>query len=415
MKIRCLYDELVPLKDLRKKFHDKNRNKHPEDQIRRLAKIMEYQGVRYPVKISKQSGKITSGHGRVMAAMLLKWDSFPVNYQDYDSGDQEYADVQADNAVASWSELDFSGINADIADLGPDFDIEMLGILNFKIDVNDIIPGEDPGAGIAPKDPKVVLGDVWKLGDHRLMCGDSTSIDAVEALVAGQKMDMVFTDPPYGVNFEQGANVGRDKKGKDRGFSPIANDDKKGEELKSFVQQVLLNASIVSDVCSLYVWSPSLVEGFSILSAAIDAGWRIQSQIIWNKTPFVIGRNDYHWKHEVCWYGYKGKNHKWEGGRNKTTVWDVAKTRTSDSHPTMKPVDLAVIACENSTKSGDKVLDLFGGSGSTLIACQETARACFVMEIDPKYCAVILNRWSEMTKKDPIRESDGVKWSELMS
>ena len=255
----------------------------------------------------------------------------------------------------------------------------------------------------------IVIGDIFEIGQHRLMCGDSTIITDVEKLMNGEKADMVFTDPPYGVDFEQGKHIGRNKKGEDRNFSKILNDEKKGKDLTAFVKEALLNASIVSDVCSIYVWSAPLVEGFSILNAIIESGWHIQSQIIWNKSPFVIGRADYHWKHEVCWYGYKGKNHQWYGGRDKSTVWDVEKTKSSDSHPTMKPIKLAEIACLNSTKQNNVVLDMFLGSGSTMVAAHQLKRKCYGMELDPKYCQVIVNR---MLKLDPTIEikRNGIKY-----
>lgn len=138
MKIHCSHSEMLPIAELKKKFHPKNRNKHPDEQLERLAKILEYQGARYPAKISKYSGFITSGHGRILAAELAGWDVYPVDYQEYDSEEQEYADLQADNAIASWSELDLSSINADLGDLGPDFDLEMLGIKDFKLDLPPI-------------------------------------------------------------------------------------------------------------------------------------------------------------------------------------------------------------------------------------------------------------------------------------
>lgn len=395
MKVHCPHDGLVSLSEL--KSHPKNRNTHPDDQIKRLAKILEYQGWRYPVKVSKRSGFVTSGHGRIEAARKNGWKEAPVSFQEYESDEQEYADVQADNAIASWAELDLSGINFDLPELGPDFDIDLLGIKNFEIDVADKEGLTDPDDVPEHVEPRTKLGDLYQLGAHRLLCGDSTSIDAVERLMGGENADMVFTDPPYGVNFEQGKFIGRDKQGKDRNFSPIANDDKKGEELKDFLRDALTNAALVSDVCSIYVWSPPLVEGFAILQAVIESGWHVQSQIVWNKTPFVIGRADYHWKHEICWYGYKGTNHIWNGGRDKATVWDVAKTRTSDSHPTMKPVELAERACEHNTNRNGKILDLFGGSGSTLIACEKTNRKCFMMELDPHYCDVIVTRWEKFT------------------
>lgn len=391
------YDKLMPINELKVSKHQ--RNKHPKEQIERLAKLMREQGVRHPIHISKLSGEVCFGHGRWEAAKLNKFTKYPIVYQDFKDDKEEYACVQSDNAIAGWAELDLANIISDLGKLGKEFDIELLGIKDFKIPADPVIPGCDEDEVPEKVEAKSKLGDIYELGSHRLMCGDSTSIDAVDLLMMGNKADMVFTDPPYGVNFEQGKFIGREKRGKNKGFAPIANDEKKGEDLKEFVQLALSNAALASDVASIYVWSPPLLEGFSILRAIIDSGWHVQSQLIWNKTPFVIGRADYHWKHEVCWYGYKGKNHTWNGGRNKATVWDIPKTRISDSHPTMKPVELAEVACNNNTDHGHKVLDLFGGSGSTLIACEKTNRKCFMMEIDPHYCDVIIARWEKYTNK----------------
>lgn len=205
MIVHCLYDKLVSTSELAP--HPKNRNKHPDEQIERLAKVLKYQGWRYPVKVSKLSGFITSGHGRLLAARLNGWKEVPVNFQDYEDEAQEYADVQADNAIASWAELDLAGINSDIGDLGPDFDIDLLGIEDFTLEIAEKLEPQCDEDDIPEQvEAKTKRGDIYKLGRHRLMCGDSTSIDDVERLMAGDKADMVFTDPPYGVAYEGGHN-----------------------------------------------------------------------------------------------------------------------------------------------------------------------------------------------------------------
>jgi hypothetical protein len=194
MKVHCLYDVLVPIGEL--KLNPENRNVHPKSQIVRLAEILKYQGWRYPVKVSKQSGMVTSGHGRVEAAILNFWTAVPVNYQEYDSPEQEYADSIADNAIANWAELNLAGINMDIGALGPDFNVDLLGMEDFKIEAADKLPpgcDEDEVPEHVP--PTTRLGDLFRLGDHRLLCGDSTSLDAVERLMDDEESENISIRP----------------------------------------------------------------------------------------------------------------------------------------------------------------------------------------------------------------------------
>ncbi len=391
------------------KTYSNNSRNHSEHQIDQIVKSITEFGFTNPLLID-ENNQIIAGHGRLEAAKILNIESLPCIVFSHLTQTQKRAYIIADNKLALNAGWDISKLQTEFELLrDEDFNLELTG---FSLEeLIDIFPDDNPevfcdedDCPVIPEEPITKPGDIWVLGDHRLMCGDSTSIDAVDKLMNGVKADMVFTDPPYGVNFEQGKFIGRDKQAKNRNFQPILNDEKKGDELKEFLKECFTNSSCLSDCCSIYVWSPSLVEGFAILNSLLESGWHIQSQIIWNKSPFVIGRADYHWKHEVCWYGYKGKNHQWHGGRTKATVWDVAKTNTSNLHPTMKPTALAEIACENSTKKGDSVLDLFGGSGSTLIACEKTQRKCFMMELDPKYCDVIIKRWENYSGKKAILE-----------
>lgn len=398
----------ILISDLSK--YNANSRTHSGGQIEKIVRSIKEFGFTNPLLIDEKN-TIIAGHGRLDAALLMNMTEVPCIILPGLSDAQKAALVIADNKIALDAGWDNDILLSQFEYLKSfDYDLALTG---FELDeLCEIFPDELPEAFCGeddcpdiPDEPITKRGDVWLLGEHRLMCGDSTSIDAVDKLMNSVKADMVFTDPPYGVNFEQGKSIGRDKQAKNRNFQPILNDEKKGDELKEFLKECFANSSCLSDCCSIYVWSPPLVEGFAILNSLLESGWHIQSQIIWNKSPFVIGRADYHWKHEVCWYGYKGKNHQWHGGRTKATVWDVAKTNTSNLHPTMKPTELAEIACENSTKKGDSVLDLFGGSGSTLIACEKLKRKCFMMELSPEYCDVIIKRYENYTGKKPIREA----------
>jgi DNA modification methylase len=396
--VKCLFDELLPIGDV--KPHPKNRNDHPKDQIERLAKILDYQGWRYPVKISNQTGFVTSGHGRIEAARLNGWTEVPVNYQDYEDEAQEYADVIADNAIASWAELNLKGINLDIPALGPELDINLLGIRNFTLDVADKgNNGDGNDAPETPVTPKTKAGELWILGNHYLLCGDSTKNEDVKRVMIGGRADLVFTDPPYGVAYV----------GKTEDALTIENDKLDGPSLLSFLATAFLEWPLKPGGV-FYVCAP---PGLPELQFRTALGDLVRQCIVWVKQQFVMGRQDYHWRHESILYGWReGAAHFFVKDRTQDTVWNFDRPRRNAEHPTMKPVELVEKAILNSSSPGDTVFDGFGGSGTTLIACEKNTRNCRMIEFDPRYCDVILNRWAEFTKKDPVRE-DGVSWSTL--
>jgi DNA modification methylase len=381
MKIHCLYDELLPVKELRR--NPKNPNIHSKEQIERLAQILEYQGWRYAIKVSRQSGFITSGHGRLEAAIHLGQSNVPVVFQDYDNDEQEYADIVADNAIASWAELNLANINTEIGNLGPDFDIDLLGIKDFTLDLSDKLePGCDEDEVPEKVEPKAKTGDIYRLGNHRLMCGDSTSIDAVEKLMNGDKPDMVFTDPPYGINID--ADYGNRMKGKEdfikrshKTYSDIIGDDKAFDP--SFMLGYFKDTKI-------FLW------GANNFTENLPRGqW-----LVWYKKTTDGMKKMFGWDFELCWTNQSAGQvyeQSWAGcfGHNKRLDGD---TKT---HPSMKSVQLIVkIFADYPSES---VIDLYGGSGSTLIACEKTNRKCFMMEIDPHYIDIIIARWEKYTGK----------------
>lgn len=391
MKIHCLYDKLVNPKEL--KFHPQNRNKHPEDQIERLAEILEYQGWRYPVKVSKRTGFITSGHGRVMAALKNKWKEVPVNEQEYDDGDQEYADVQADNAIASWASIDLSSIKVDIKDLKADFNIKMLGIkkLDNEITKDGLCDDDEVPEAVEPKSK---IGDIYQLGDHRLMCGDSTSIDAVEKLMNGEKADMVFTDPPYGDNmagFDFRGLKGDDKlKNFKRGS--IKNDKDIG-----FLRDVAANVSVVckekSPKIVFFKWSKweEVMECFRSFGSP-------SACCVWDRVRIATAQFIFNPVHEFAFFW--GSLLEKKNTSNLTNVWRCKKeVENRELHPTVKPIEIIENAINAACENRGLVLDVFGGSGSTLIACEKTNRKCFMMELDPHYVDVIVARWEKYTGK----------------
>jgi len=387
MMIHCAHDALVKTKDL--KPHPQNRNKHPKEQIERLAKILEYQGWRYPIKVSKRSGCITSGHGRLEAARHLGWKEVPVNFQDYTDDAQEYADVQSDNAIASWAELDLSGINSDIADLGPDFDLDLLGIKDFVLEpVEKLEPqcDEDEVPDALPE-PKVVRGEVYILGKHRLMCGDSTALTDVDRLLDSRKVDLVFTDPPYGI-----------------GYQDVAKNHRKIENDSALDGIQTLLTVLLSFNCPMFIccnW-----KCYSTFEKAmIESDRSPKACIVWDKGSRVQNLDKFGKQHEfILYWGPFG------GERTvDVDVWQCKREVIAD-HPTAKPTELVKRAIGHF--KGKVILDLFGGSGSTLIACEALGRSAHIMELDAQYCGVILDRWQKYTGRKAHRE-DGVAWDEI--
>lgn len=401
MKVRCLYDKLVPIEEL--KAHPKNRNKHPKEQIERLAGLLSYQGWRDPIKVSKRSGCITAGHGRLLSAKSLGWKEVPVSFQDYESEELEYAHVQSDNAIASWAELDLSAINTDLADLGPDFDIDMLGIKDFVLEPADKYGEMDSDEVPLPGIQCVNRGDLYTLGHHRLLCGDSTSSDDVARLMNGEKADMVHSDPPYGFAYKPFKSLGNgqliDGKGRSQNeHRVLANDSGDWDFDASFIfEQFPYCEEVFLWGADYYCWT-----------LPKKGSW-----VVWNK----IGDNEAFDKvpgasFELCWSKSAHKRHliglTWRGCYGHNVKLDGDRK----VHPTQKPVKLYEFFCEKWSKPNDVIVEHFSGSGSHLIACERTGRRYRGLEIDPIYCGVILDRWAKFTGKDPIRE-DGKPWSEI--
>lgn len=384
--IHCAFDKLIPVDQL--KPHPRNPNKHPKAQIKLLAHIMKAQGIRRPIVVSNRSGLITIGHGRLEAARLNGWKAYPVDFQEYESEAMEYADMVADNKIAELSEVDMAMVNADFVQFGPDFDVDLLGIPGFEIEPFDAMTGDEDEAPKLPVVPKTKLGDIYILGRHRLLCGDATNAKHVQALMKGETADMVFTDPPYNVDYE----------GKTEDALKIKNDKMGNSEFKDFLLKVFKNYISVSKPGSAIYVCHADSNGLTFRSTLVEAGWLLKQCLVWVKQQFVMGRQDYHWQHEPILYGWMpGASHHWFGNRKQSTVWQFDRPMRSLEHPTMKPVEMIQHALLNSSKKDDLVLDFFGGSGSTLIACEKTKRRCFTMELDPKYCDVVVTRWEKYT------------------
>lgn len=301
-----------------------------------------------------------------------------------------------DNSTSDSSEFDFELLNEDfeaetLSDWGLDVD--------FKLDDTEIIEDEVPQI----VDTRCKLGDIWQLGEHRLMCGDSTNITDVEKLMNGELADLLITDPPYNVNYE----------GKTKERLTIENDKMSDSNFREFLKDAFIAAdSVMKAGAVFYIWHADS-EGYNFRGACRDANWQVRQCLIWNKNQMVMGRQDYHWKHEPCLYGWKdGASHLWASDRKQTTVIDFDKPQRNGEHPTMKPVGLFDYQIKNNTKGSDIVLDLFGGSGTTLIACEQDGRKARLMELDEKYCSVIIQRYINLKNSSDdvyLLNEDGTK------
>lgn len=258
------------------------------------------------------------------------------------------------------------------------------------MDTYDITEDEPPEP---PKEPTSKTGDIWQLGNHRLMCGDSTMIDDVEKLMDGVLADMLLTDPPYNVDYE----------GKTKDKLKIQNDIMQDDSFRQFLRDAFSTAdAFIKPGAVFYIWHADS-EGFNFRGACHDIGWKVRQCIIWNKNTLVMGRQDYQWKHEPCLYGWKdGAAHKWTSDRKQTTVIDYDRPTRSDIHPTMKPVGLFDYVIRNNTNAGDIVLDLFNGSGTTIMACEQDGRTAYTMELDPRYVDAAIQRWENFTGQKAV-------------
>ena len=367
----------------------RNSRTHSEAQVSKIAASIKEFGFLNPIIVDGENG-IIAGHGRVLAAQKLGLDTLPVIEAGHLTKAQRQAYIIADNRLALDAGWDNEMLKVELTDLqGEGFNLELTGfnldeIAGFLADPTEGLTDED-AVPEAPDEPITVEGDVWLLGRHRLMCGDSTSIDAVEKLMDGRKADMVFTDPPYGFNYTK----------KSDGAS-IAND---GSEF----EQIIADALSLAQVDTAYVCGD--VKTAKAFLRATSCLGEPKNCIVWVK-PIQHRMHRYEPCHELIWFW--GDNGSPFYGAN---VFD-AKREIQKFHPTVKPVEL-VEYCLGSHKEKKLVLDLFGGSGSTLIACEKTARDCHMMELDPKYCDVIINRWQDFTGKDAIHEESGQTYGEL--
>ena len=372
----------------------KNSRTHSEAQVAQIAGSIKEFGFNNPVLVDEDNG-IIAGHGRVMAAQKLGLQAVPCIRLAHLSDTQRKAYVIADNRLALNAGWDDQMLTLELQELdGEDFDLSLLGFeadeLNALLNPIKETEGltDEDAVPEVPEEPKTKLGDIYQLGRHRLMCGDSTSIDAVEKLMDGQLADILITDPPYNVAYE----------GKTKEALTIKNDEMSDDQFRQFLRDAFVAAdTVMKSGAVFYIWHADS-EGYNFRGACKDTNWKVRQCLIWNKDTMVMGRQDYHWKHEPCLYGWKeGAGHLWATDRKQVTIIECKRPKRNDVHPTMKPVELIEYQLLNNTKGQDIVLDLFGGSGSTMIAAEKNGRTARLMELDPKYCDVIVKRWEDFT------------------
>ena len=392
-----------PIERLVEYARNPRKNDHAVDTV--AAAIREF-GFRVPI-VAKRDGTIIDGHLRFKAARKLELETVPVLLGDDMTETQIKAFRLSVNKLAELAGWDEDLLKLELAELQmAQYDLELMGFGDEELE--RLLNGADDGGGLTeddavpepPVEPVSKPGDLWILGNHRLLCGDSTLLSDVERLMDGQLADMAFTDPPYNVDY---GNNAKDKmRGKDR---RILN-DALGDGFYQFLYDACVNLLVVTKGACYVCMSSS--ELHTLQKAWLDAGGKWSTFVIWAKNTFTLGRADYQRQYEPILYGWKqGTDHFWCGDRDQADVWFYNKPRVNDLHPTMKPVELVERAIRNSSKSRDVVLDLFGGSGTTLIACEKTGRQARLVELDPKFVDVIVKRWEDYTGKKAVRENGG--------
>lgn len=409
----------------RLKPYEKNARTHSEEQVERIANSIQEFGFINPVLIDSDYG-IIAGHGRVLGAKKLGMKEVPCLFVEDLTEAQKRAYIIADNKLALDAGWDDEILKEELQALEEmDFDVSLTGfdLDDFDFDQQDIEFDEEQEEEIeVPKEPKSKLGDIYQLGRHRLMCGSATEPDDVMALTGGEMMDLCVTDPPYNVDYEGSAGK-------------IENDNMDDNSFYEFLYEFYSNMlNTLKEGGAYYIFHAD-TEGLNFRKALKDAGGQTKQALIWVKNALVLGRQDYQWKHEPCLYGWKnGAGHYFTKDRKQTTVFEDKidldklskdelkdmikdiladklpvtvihedKPLRSDLHPTMKPIKLIARLINNSSKRGENVIDFFGGSGSTLIACEQLNRTCYTMELDPRFVDVIINRWEQLTGEKAVK------------
>jgi DNA modification methylase len=400
-------DKLIP--------YARNARTHSDEQVAQIAASIAEFGWTNPI-LAGSDGIIIAGHARLQAARKLGMTEVPVIVLDHLNETQRRALILADNKLALNAGWDEEMLRVELKALDEaDFQLDVVGFSDDELQSLLAEFETEPVAGLTEDDavPEMqgavvtVPGDLWVLGEHRLFCGDATQIDSIEKVLAGGLADMVFCDPPYNVNY--GATMKDKLRGKTH--RKIANDNL-GADFERFLYDACVNILAVTKGAVYICMSSS--ELHTLEKAFREAGGHWSTFVIWAKNTFTMGRSDYQRQYEPILYGWKeGTDHFWCGARDQGDVWFVKKPVANDLHPTMKPVELVERAVRNSSKGRDTVLDPFGGSGTTLIACEKAGRQARVIELEPKYCDVIIRRWEEFTGRQATLDGDGRTFTDV--
>ncbi|HLH16749.1 MAG TPA: site-specific DNA-methyltransferase [Bryobacteraceae bacterium] len=393
-------DKLIP--------YARNARTHSDAQVAQVAaSIIEF-GWTNPILVGGD-GVIIAGHARLAAARKLGMTEAPVIVLDHLTPTQRRALVLADNRLALNAGWDEEMLHVELESLEEEgFDLDLAGFTGEEIeellrDPEETFEGltDDDAIPEEPKRAVTMAGDVWLMGDHRLLCGDATSMEAMQTVLAGGLADMVFTDPPYNVDYE----------GKTARKLKIGNDTL-GGKFYEFLREACANLLAVTKGAVYICMSSS--ELHTLHQAFTDAGGYWSTFVIWAKHHFTLGRSDYQRQYEPILYGWrKGVDHFWCGARDQGDIWFIKRPASSQEHPTMKPVELVERAIRNSSKTRDTILDPFGGSGTTVIACEKSGRQARLIELEPKYCDVIVRRWQAYSGREAKLESDGRSYREV--
>ncbi|AEF30979.1 DNA (cytosine-5-)-methyltransferase [Gardnerella vaginalis HMP9231] len=371
----------------------RNARTHSEAQVSQIAASIREFGFLSPILVAEDN-TILAGHGRLAAALKLGLKKVPCVKENHLTETQKRAYIIADNKLSLNAGWDSELLAVELSELeGADFNLDLLGFdeaeLSSIFDADKDVSDDDFDVEKELEEPCFSkTGDIWTLGRHRIICGDATKLETFKTLLENTKVNLVVTDPPYNVNYEGAAGK-------------IKNDNMEDDKFYQFLFNSFVNMEqAMADDASIYVFHAD-TEGLNFRKAFQDAGFYLSGCCIWKKPSLVLGRSPYQWQHEPCLYGWKKKGkHKWYAGRKETSVWEFEKSKKNADHPTMKPIALLAYPIKNSSMTNSLVLDPFAGSGSTLIACEQTGRICYAIELDEKYCDVIVKRYIEQVGND---------------
>lgn len=371
----------------------RNARTHSEAQVSQIAASIREFGFLSPILVAEDN-TILAGHGRLAAALKLGLKKVPCVKENHLTETQKRAYIIADNKLSLNAGWDNELLAVELSELeGADFNLDLLGFdeaeLSSIFDADKDVSEDDFDVEKELEEPCFSkTGDIWMLGKHRVICGDATKLETFKTLLEDTKVNLVVTDPPYNVNYEGSAGK-------------IKNDNMEDDKFYQFLFNSFVNMEqAMADDASIYVFHAD-TEGLNFRKAFQDAGFYLSGCCIWKKPSLVLGRSPYQWQHEPCLYGWKKKGkHKWYAGRKETSVWEFEKSKKNADHPTMKPIALLAYPIKNSSMTNSLVLDPFAGSGSTLIACEQTGRICYAIELDEKYCDVIVKRYIEQVGND---------------